>query len=79
MGKTLYEYEGEEEFLKWFGKLLDYPDKVQIAYDLDVAIKQLIQIKDKNHKRKVKNLLERLVQRNPKYYEAKRKWEKLSK
>ena len=75
----IYEYEGEKEFLKWFGELLDYPDKVQIAYDLDVAVERLIQIKDKNHKRKVKNLLERLVQRNPKYYEVKRKWEKLTK
>jgi len=70
----IYDHEGIEEFLKWFEILLDYPKQVRIAYDLDTAVEQLIQIRDEEYKRKIKKLLKKLVQRNLKYHEVKQKY-----
>lgn len=61
-----------EAFLTWLEKLADYPNEVLIANDLDTAVEYLTTAK--THKEKVKKLFDRLIQRNPKYYEYKQRW-----
>lgn len=65
---------GEDEFLTWFEKLVDYPKKVLVANDLDIAVEQLIQIEGFGDQ--VEDILDSLIERNPKYYDYKQKWKK---
>jgi len=69
---AILENKGEEEFLTWFEKLANYPNKVLIANDLDIAAERLIKIK--NHKKRIKDLFDLLINRNPKYYDFKQRW-----
>lgn len=76
-GKVLVkiaQVKGTQEFLKWFKQLADYPIDLLIANDLDVAVEYLTSMK--THGKQVKKLFARLMERNPKYYEYKQKWQK---
>jgi len=66
------EKEGILEFFNWFEKLADYPAELCIANDLDIVVDFLINITD--YQDKVEVLLNRLMQRNSKYYEYKLNW-----
>ncbi len=63
---------GDDEFLKWFKVLADYPAELYLANDLDTAVEHLITIKIDN--KEVESLLDRLMERNSKYYEYKQRW-----
>lgn len=63
---------GNQEFLRWFKKLVDYPTDLLIANDLDVAVEYLTSIK--THKEQVEKLFAGLMERNPKYYDFKQTW-----
>lgn len=63
---------GNDEFLKWFKVLTDYPAELYLANDLDVAVEHLITIR--TNKQAVERLLDRLMERNSKYYEFKQRW-----
>lgn len=63
---------GNDEFLKWFKVLIDYPVELYLANDLDVAVEHLITIK--TDKQVVESLLDRLMEKNSKYYEFKQRW-----
>lgn len=67
------EEKGEDEFLEWIDYLADYPEGVIIANDLDIVIEKLttLQIKDKS-----KSSFEKLVARNPQYFEKMKDWKK---
>ena len=69
---AILDNKGEEEFLTWFEKLANYPNKVLIANDLDTAAEKLVEIK--NHKKRIRDLFELLIKRNPKYYNFKQRW-----
>jgi len=66
---------GNQEFLDWFKKLVDYPIDLLVANDLDVAVEYLTSIK--THREEVEKLFARLMERNPKYYDYKQKWSKI--
>lgn len=62
---------GEEDFLKWFEFLLEYPKEVLIANDLNIAVDKLKEIPKTN--KGVARIFDKLVERNPsKYYEMKK-------
>ncbi len=63
---------GVKEFLTWFEKLAKYPNNASIANDLDTAIEKLIELK--KHKKRIIDLFDLLIKRNPKYYNSKQKW-----
>jgi len=64
---------GEEDFLKWFEFLLEYPKEVLIANDLDITAEKLKKIPKTN--KAVGRIFDKLVERNPsKYYEMKKEW-----
>ena len=63
---------GEQTFLTWLEKLVNYPKDVMVANDLDVAVEYLINIK--SYGKQIKKILTRLMERDPKYYESKQKW-----
>lgn len=74
-GKILLRIAGQKgngEFLKWFKVLADYPAELYLANDLDVAVEHLITIK--TNKEAVESLLDKLMERNSKYYECKQRW-----
>ena len=75
-GKILVEIaqrKGDRVFLDYFRKLVEYPLEVDIANDLDDAVNVLIDTKT-NHT-EVEQIFARLISRNPKYYDDKKKWE----
>lgn len=64
---------GEEDFLKLFDFLLEYPKEVLIANDLDIAADRLKEMPETN--KTVGRIFNKLVERNPsKYYEMKKEW-----
>ena len=67
---------GDDEFLKWFKILADYPTELYLANDLDIAVEHLITIKTR--KKEVGSLLDSLMERNSKYYEFKQRWLKIN-
>jgi len=68
----IVQVKGNQEFLRWFKKLADYPIDLLIANDLDIAVEYLTSIK--THREQAEKLFSRLMERNPKYYESKQKW-----
>jgi len=71
---NILENKDTNEYLKWFKILAQYPVNVLIANDLDVAVKKLVDIKDKRYKKEVEYLFDLLIKRNPEYYEFKQRW-----
>jgi len=68
----LAEVEGEKEFLKYVEFLLDYPKETSIPRDINLAVDRLIKIKI--DKKTVKRIFDKLMERNPNFYEPKKKW-----
>jgi len=66
----------EKEFLQWFKELTEYPEKVLIANDIDVAVAKLMDIVDEKYQERVEEIFKNLIRRNPKYYEQKGLWKK---
>jgi len=66
------EMKGSNDFLFWFKKLVDYPTDILIANDLDVAVEYLINLTQP--RQDIEELFDKLMQRNPKYYEYKQRW-----
>jgi len=71
---SILKNKNKKEFLEWFKKLAEYPSKVLIANDLDVAVEKLVNITDKKYYNEVNNLFNLLMRRNLKYYDFKQKW-----
>ncbi|MHB8278217.1 MAG: hypothetical protein ACYDIA_11255 [Candidatus Humimicrobiaceae bacterium] len=65
---------GLDEFLKWFEFLLDYPKDILVANDLEIAIEKIINF-PKNDIR-VEKIFNKLIERNPKYFDFRSKWQK---
>lgn len=68
----LAEVEGDEEFLKYFEFLLDYPKETSIPMDVNLAVDHLVKIN--NDKKTVERIFNKLMERNPNFYESKKKW-----
>ena len=74
-GKILslvYDNAGTDEFLKWLGFLSDYPKKMLIANDLDIALNRLISLSKDN--KKIENIFEKLIERNANYIDFQQRW-----
>lgn len=65
-------FKGNQEFLKWFEKLVAYPVDLLIAHDLDEAVEYLVTIK--TSKKRIAQLFKSLIERNSKYFEYKQRW-----
>lgn len=63
---------GNEKFLKWFKILADYPAGLYLANDLDDAVERLTTVKGNSEG--VEELLDKLMERDSKYYEFKQRW-----
>ena len=72
--KLIADKEGDEEFIKWFEFLVDYPKRVLVANDLAVAINHLKTF-PKDDKRAGK-LFEKLISRNAGYFDDMEEWGK---
>lgn len=70
----LAEVEGYKEFLKYFEFLLDYPKETSIPMDINLAVDRLIKIK--TGKKTVERIFNKLMERNPNFYNDKKKWMK---
>lgn len=73
---TVLKNEGLNEFLKWLEFLIDYPDGVLIANDLDIAVTELA--KQPKGIDVISKLFDKLVTRFPKYYDMKYNWEHIN-
>lgn len=67
----IYSEEGQAEFIKWLDILLDYPEGVIIANDLDTAIEIL---KGFDYSAEIEALFNKLVNREGKYFETRKEW-----
>jgi hypothetical protein len=67
----LADEKGDGEFLKWIDYLSDYPEGAIIANDLDLVIDRfaMLPVTDK-----AKSVFEKLVARNPQYFEKMKGW-----
>jgi len=66
---------GPDEFLKWLEFLLDYPKDVLVANDLEIAVEKIIDFpKDDT---RVERIFNKLIERNPKYFDFKSKWQNI--
>jgi hypothetical protein len=63
---------GINEFLEWFEFLLDYPKDILIANDLEIAVEKIIDFPKDNLR--VKRIFNKLIERNPKYFDFKSRW-----
>jgi len=68
----LAEVEGDKEFLKYFEFLLDYPKETSIPMDVNLAVDHLVGIK--TDQKIVERIFNKLMERNPNFYESKKKW-----
>ncbi len=62
---------GDAVFLEWVNYLVDYPEGVIIANDLDLIIDRLAKLPVSD---KAKSIFEKLVARNPQYFEKMKEW-----
>lgn len=69
----LAEIEGDKEFLKYFELLLDYPKETSIPMDINLANDHLVEIK--TDRKIVERIFNKLMERNPNFYESKKKWQ----
>ncbi len=65
------EEKGGEEFLYWVDYLVDYPEGVFIANDINLLVDKLVTL---SVTKKSKSVFEKIVTRNPEYYELFKKW-----
>jgi hypothetical protein len=65
---------GNEEFLDSFEFLLDYPEKVNIG-NISSAIESLESLPSE-YNEKIEKIFDKLIDRNPTYYDKKETWKK---
>lgn len=63
--------EGKYEFFRWLDYLLDYPQKVLIANDLNLVVDQLVSLPVNNG---TKRLFDKLVTRQPQFFDTRMAW-----
>ncbi len=63
---------GEEEFIKWMEYLLDYPNEVLIAHDIEIAVSELSKLP--GTVKRIEIVFNKLVERYPKYFDARSIW-----
>ena len=66
---------GPDEFLKWLEFLLGYPKGVLVANDLDIAVEKIIDFPKDNTR--VEIIFNKLIERNPRYFDFKSKWQNI--
>lgn len=63
---------GEQDFVKWLKFLSEYPSGLQISDDLEKVVEKLQCLpKDAID---VENIFDKLIERNPSFYESKQRW-----
>lgn len=63
---------GSDEFLKWMEYLLDYPEGLYIANDLEIAVLELSKLPHSSERARV--VFDKLVRRYPKYFDIRTAW-----
>jgi hypothetical protein len=71
---AILEHKSNGEFLKWLNYLLDYPEGVLIANDLDIAVAELVKLPIDDEE--TKNVFNKLITKYPKYYDSRFAWKK---
>lgn len=62
----------EEKFLNSFEFLTQYPPEVSIGEDIGKAVEALKEFPKDN--KRVERIFDKLIERNPKYYDDKQEW-----
>jgi len=68
----LLEIEGIKVFLYWFDFILSYPEETSMAMDINLAVDELKKIN--SNKEKIGNIFDKLMARDPKFYNDKKEW-----